>query len=58
MITVITTQIHMATMKRALTAGIGKEQEATETTITIVTVVAVEETTLIKGCVKYSLDLL
>ena len=55
---VMTTQIHMVTMKRALTASIGKEQEATETTITMVTAVAAEETTLIEGFVKYYRDLL
>ena len=48
MMTVITTQIPMATMKQALTASIGKEQEVTGTTITMATMVAAEETTLIE----------
>ena len=48
MMTVMTTRIPMATMRQALTASIGKEQEATGTTKTMATMVAAEETTLIE----------
>ena len=48
MMTVITMQILRATMRQATIASIGMEQEATGTTITMVTMVAAEEINLIE----------
>ena len=46
--TVITMEILMVTMKQAVIASIGMEQEATVMTITMVTMVAAEEMNLIE----------
>ena len=54
---VITTLILRVTMKRATIASIGTGQEAMGT-ITITTMAAAEEITLIEGCVAYFLNLL